>query len=493
MSEEKSGKTNIYHKAKVWQILCCAANGMLSMSVYTLIGQASYAASIGFGIATMTVGLILTCTRILDAITDPIVAFIYDRVNTKWGKIRILLTLGFVIEALALLGMFSVLAGHFTGVGGIIMFTLLYVIYVIGKTINDMTNLTIPAVLTNDPKQRPTISVYTTIFNYAVPIALNLVFYTKLLPKYMGFNLDFLNAACLISLAIAVVGHILCCIGISEYDKPENFRGVKAVKEPLKIKDMWNVVAHNHPLQCYIASAASDKIAQNVSSQSVVNTMLCGIIIGDMAVSSKLGALSMVFSCVFIFLGAMYARKFGNKNTIVTWTNICIGINLVFMAFYIILFMQGKTTLISTSPIFMMIYLVLTVLCNGGKMCVTAGNNAFMADIIDYELDRSGEYIPAVITGVYSFIDKIISSFGAMICTASIALIGYKTTMPQPTDPLSTGLFTMTMALFFGLPILGWIITIVAMRFCKLDKKEMAEVQSRIALKKAALKESEAK
>ena len=43
-------------------------------------------------------------------------------------------------------------------------------------------------------------------------------------------------------------------------------------------------------------------------------------------------------------------------------------------------------------------------------MGVTTGNNAFMADIIDYELDRGGKYIPAVITGVYSLIDKLVSS-----------------------------------------------------------------------------------
>lgn len=40
------------------------------MSVYSLIGMASYSASIGYGITTAAVGIILTCTRILDGITD---------------------------------------------------------------------------------------------------------------------------------------------------------------------------------------------------------------------------------------------------------------------------------------------------------------------------------------------------------------------------------------------------------------------------------------
>ena len=38
----------------------------------------------------------------------------------------------------------------------------------------------------------------------------------------------------------------------------------------------------------------------------------------------------------------------------------------------------------------------------------------------------------------------------------------------------------------FGLPIIGWIITLVAMRDCPLTKEEMVHVQKRIAEKKAA-------
>ena len=61
----------------------------------------------------------------------------------------------------------------------------------------------------------------------------------------------------------------------------------------------------------------------------------------------------------------------------------------------------------------MIVFVVLTFLVNGFSMCVTTANTGFMADIIDYELDRSGKYIPAVITGTYSLVDKIVSSFSA--------------------------------------------------------------------------------
>ena len=58
--------------------------------------------------------------------------------------------------------------------------------------------------------------------------------------------------------------------------------------------------------------------------------------------------------------------------------------------------------------------------------------------------------------------------------------------MPQPTDPSTPAIFWMTMVLKFALPIIGWIITLVAMRSCPLTKEEMVTVQKRIAEKKAA-------
>lgn len=36
-----------YRRAKLWQIICYACNAFVGMSVYSLIGMASYSASIG--------------------------------------------------------------------------------------------------------------------------------------------------------------------------------------------------------------------------------------------------------------------------------------------------------------------------------------------------------------------------------------------------------------------------------------------------------------
>lgn len=469
-----------YRKAKLWQIILYACNGLVGMSIYSLIGMASYSAGIGYGISTIVVGYILTATRILDGITDPLLAFLYDKVNTRFGKLRVLMIGGFAIEALALLCMFSFCSSK--GFGWV-MFTFLYIVYVIGYTITNMTAQTIPAIMTNDPKQRPTVGVWTTIFNYLVPMIMMMVLNMVLLPMFGGdYNQSFLSAAAFVTVAIGAVGTALVCIGVSEFDKPENFIGTARKREPLKIRDMWNVLRYNHPLQCYIISGTSDKIASQTASQAIINTMLFGILIGDMGISTILMVVSMIPSILFAVVGAKYAGKFGSKNTIVTWSFISMVISIVTVIFFI--FIDPRN--ISHMGPEMIGYVLLTLAQNGSNMCITTANTAFTADIIDHELDRSGKYIPAVVTGTSSLIDKIVSSFGALIATGAVALIGYTSTLPQPTDASTPAVFWMTMAIKYGLPILGWACTLAAMRFCKLDKAEMVEVQKRIADKKAA-------
>lgn len=471
-----------YRRAKLWQIILYACNAFVGMSVYSLIGMASYAASIGFGIGTAVIGVILTGTRILDGVTDPMLAFLYDKVNTKFGKIRILMIVGFAIEAVALLCMYDWAAGKGLGT---VAFVLFYVIYVIGYTIVNMTAQTIPPLMTNDPKQRPTLGVWMTALNYMVPMALTMLLNVVLLPKFGGtYSQEFLSVACKLCLTLAAIGVVLVCIGVSEYDKPENFQGLTKERQPLKVKDMVEVLKGNRSLQCYIISAASDKIAQVTASQAVIITMLNGIIIGNMGISTILTVIGMLPSIVFAVVGAKYAGKHGNMETIVTWTKICIVISVIMCAFFVVINPKD----IAKMGAITIVYVVLTLCKNGANMCVSTANTAFMSDLIDYELDRSGRYVPAVVTGTYSFLDKLISSFGAAIATGAVALVGYTSTVPQPGDPATPAIFWLTMFLTFGLPIIGWICTLAAMKFCKLNKAEMVEVQKRIAAKKEALK-----
>lgn len=471
-----------YRRAKLWQIILYSCNAFVGMSVYTLIGYANYAGMIGFGLTAAVIGVVLTCARIFDGITDPLLALLYDKVDTKFGKLRILIAGGFVIEALALYLMFS---GMSSKGFGIVAFVALYALYVIGYTITNMTAQTLPAIMSNDPKQRPLVGVWTTAFNYLVPMVLSIVLSMVILPVAGGeYNQTFLSSAVLVCIGMGAVGIILVCIGISAFDKPEFYRGI-GKHEPLKIRDMVGVLKANKPLQCYIAAQASDKIAQITMTQSIIGTLMNGILIGNVGIATILSVVGMLPSIIFAVIGGKYAGKHGSMKAIVTWTKVCMVIAVAQFLFFVSLRFTVGTQSIAVMGIPMILYVLFTLGLNASKMCVTTADNSFMADVIDYELDRSGKYIPAVVTGTYSLIDKIISSFGALLASLAIMACGYaNSTPPQPGDPATAGVFWVTMAVWFGMPLLGWAITLIAMKKCTLTKEEMVNVQKRIAEKK---------
>ena len=206
---------------------------------------------------------------------------------------------------------------------------------------------------------------------------------------------------------MAAIGTLLVCLGVSAFDKPETFVGTKKT-EPLKMADIVEVLKHNKPLQCYIASNASDKLAQQVGSQAIINTILGGIIIGNIALGTILTVISMVPSIFFAAFGAKYVGKHGSKKGIVNFTCISMVITAVMIVFFLVI--DPKQIGVMGSPA-MIIYVILSLLQNGSNMCITTSNTSYMADAIDFELDRSGRYIPAVVSGTYSLVDKLITSF----------------------------------------------------------------------------------
>ena len=78
-------------------------------------------------------------------------------------------------------------------------------------------------------------------------------------------------------------------------------------------------------------------------------------------------------------------------------------------------------------------------------------------------------------------IDKLISSFGTTIIGLFVALIGFTHAMPQVTDSLTPELFFVTKILYNGMPIAGWIISVIAMKFYPLTGKKMIEIEDQIA------------
>ena len=104
-----------------------------------------------YGATTVLAGTIVTGSRIFDGITDPLIALFAERLETRFGRARPLMLLGWLTIAVSVILMFVLCPGA----GQVWVFILIYMLYIIGYTIYGIGMQLVPAIMTNDPKQRP--------------------------------------------------------------------------------------------------------------------------------------------------------------------------------------------------------------------------------------------------------------------------------------------------------------------------------------------------
>lgn len=142
-NEKKAGLLNAsardgvqYRKASLFQMIIGMANNGTGVIFYLILGFATLIGPQGYGITTVLTGILLTALRMVDGVSDAVVAAIFEKLNPKRGKIRIMLLVGWAVAALASLTLYGWLCGIFEGVLGVIAFSVAYILFDIGNTIN---------------------------------------------------------------------------------------------------------------------------------------------------------------------------------------------------------------------------------------------------------------------------------------------------------------------------------------------------------------------
>lgn len=165
------------------------------------------------------------------------------------------------------------------------------------------------------------------------------------------------------------------------------------------------------------------------------------------------------------------------------------------------LWLFGDPTTMTSNPAtgafnwgyFLILHLVLTII-QGGFQGIS-GNIVIpmTADCADYEVYRTGRYVPGLMGTLFSFVDKIISSLAPMIAGLVFAACGFTGHNPVMGDVATPQLRPGVVFLAYGIIILGLICNLIAMKFYPLTKEKMAELQNEIvAIKERTMAENQA-
>jgi len=303
-----------------------------------------------------------------------------------------------------------------------------------------------------------------------------------LVPKYGGtFNSAALfHEFTLTIIAFSGVLTLLAILGIWSSDRTENFGTGKAVK--ITFKDMWNILKGNRPLQMLIVAASTDKLGSLVATNSIVMVMLFGIIIGDYGMFGVISGIVLIPNVIIALFGTRFAAKFGTRKGYIvsTWLSIA-----SFLGIFFLLAFGDPTQIRLDNWGFMTIAFVLLYVFGNGVRTVSGGLVIPMIpDVTDYETYKTGRYAPGVMGTIFSFVDKMISSFAQTVIGITLAFIGFNEIFPDVSTPYSADIKWVTLFLYIGMLMFAWIASLIAMKFYELDKTRMQEIQVELAARR---------
>lgn len=465
MGKNNSQSTNesqvVYDRAKWWQVMLFQVNNaatnihFIFFLMYFMVFTTD-----NLGLAAIITGAMMTVARLLDAITDPIIGMWIDRTDTRFGKFRPFMVAGSIIITLSLIGMFwgfkfQSPVAHYIYIG------IMYVIWVIGYTLQSTCTKGAKAILTNDPKQRSLGQGYDAVFNTLVGVGIAVV--VPMMLKANGVQ----NVATWRSLAIgiALISVVLTLIAIAAIWNKDNNKHYVVSTVKRSLKEYLPLVKTNKALQGLLIAASTNKLAMSVLSGA--GAYLYIYVMKNIGLQATVSMISLPIGILGAVIGTIIAMKVSKKASFLvgTWAAI---ITLVVM-------LAIRPFGASQITIFISLMAIITMFNN----LTTTTVGGMIADVVDYEHWQTGKFMPGMVSTGFSLVDKLMSSLSGLVIGGTLAVCGFVANME-----LTTGLFWGVMFLMFLIPLLGHVASVFGMKRYPIDRKFYNKIRKEIDEKK---------
>ncbi len=486
---------NGIHRVPLWRIGGFALNNTATNLYMFFMNYVSYYLLGWVGVGMMVASSFAMIMRLWDGVTDPFIGFLVDKTNGKFGKNRPFMVIGNVILAVMSYIMFHVT--HLLPDNTTIRFAFFIVcgaVYYVGYTFQCVVTKSAQSCMTNDPKQRPLFAAFDGVYNTILFTGIA-IFASTLANNYKDIggyaSTEWFHTMWMFTAITSGVMTAIAVFSIAPKDRTEFFGTGKPVM--VKLKDYWETLKGNRAIQMLVISASSDKLASTAKT-SAVSVAMFACIAGSTALQGNFTALTTIPSVIVTFASiSFFATRLGQRKAMLfgSWGGIIVN------ALMAALWLFGDPTTMTNDPakgtvafsFFTVAYLLLTIVQAGFQGI--SGNIVIpmTADCADYEVYRTGRYLPGLMGTLFSFVDKIISSLAPMIAGVVFTAVGFADHNPVEGDPVTRPLVYGVVFLAFGMIILGLLCNVIALKFYPLTKEKMAEIQEEVARIKAAAAE----
>ena len=402
------------------------------------------------GISAAAVGTLFIVARIWDAINDPIMGALVDKVGTsKHGKFR-----PYVVKFGLPMVVVGILA--FTAIPSLpesMKLSYAYVTYILFGMLYTAVNIpygSLASVMSNDPDERTALSTFRNIGSIGANL-LVMFFVPKVIFNAQG--------------AVTAEGFMTCAVVLAVISSISFFLNFRLTRERIIHKVNKNKKNIGQTLKGLVknrafigVALASFTMMAGMLTVSALNVFLFKDYFKAPKLTALGGMIGMLASFVIIPFAGVIVKKLGKKETSV------LGALISSVTYGGMLFIPNLT-----APV----YIVLSFVAGLGTGLINTIIWALVGDAIDYQEYITGERNEGTVYSSYSLARKLAQAISGGIGGFALSILGYQSGVVEQSASVGVGIKNIAI----GGAAIGYILTALILIFVyNLSKKKVAEM-----------------
>ena len=408
------------------------------------------------GLNPAFVGVLFAVARIWDAVNDPMMGMICDNTRTRFGKFRIWLIIGTLVNSVFFILLFTTLGIEKGSPTMYIYVSVMYVLYGMTYTIMDIPYWSIIPNLTSDPEEREKVSVLPRIFA-SIGQSLIIAGFGVQIIKGLGGNYTGYHRFALIIAATFIFTMAVCVINLPKKQQ------ATGTAEKMKFRDIFTVIKKNDQLRWAVLLI----LLYNIGIQAImgVATYYFSYVCNNAGMLSAFMISASVAEVVGLLIFPKVTKLLSRKKAfLMACTLPPIGLILLLIVGFV-------------CPSNIPLTAIAGIIVKTGTGLELGCATVFLADVVDY-----GEYVlgvrnEGVVFSLQTLIVKLTAAFTALAIGFVLELTGY---VPNAVQSLATQ--NSIRVLMCIVPALGIILAYVVFKTkYKLNDEFMKKVVAKIS------------
>lgn len=405
---------------------------------------------------------VLLAARIFDAVNDPIMGAIVDNTRGKHGKFKPYIAWGAVGTAVITVLMFADF--QLAGAGYVVLFAILYLLWDVAFTANDIGYWSMLPSLSLDQKEREKIGAIARICaNIGLFLIVGAIMpITGWLGNVFGSSQTAWFVFTLACAVIMVGGQAITVFGVKE---------PHLAAEPQQnatLRDLGRAIFKNDQLLFTAVSMSLFMIGYSITTS--FGTYYFKYVYGDENMYSIFGVVLGVAQILALSIFPLFSKRW-NRKTLYT-----LGTILVLLGYGVFFFVPDGGLTIGAAHLDAMVFIgIAGMLLFIGQAFIQLLMLMFLADSIEYGQWKLGRRSESVTFALQPFINKIGAAIANAVVGATVIVSGINSAQ-TPADVTPAGIATLKGAMFV-LPlatiVLGYVVYL--WKF-KIDEKMYAKI-----------------